>query len=453
MSETRILHRKTGPRPPLAVSGAGPIIRDSTGKEYIDASGGAAVSNLGHGHPDILAAMRQQMDSLEYAHTTFFTTESAEALADDLVSNAPAGLERVYLISGGSEAMETALKLARQYFVEKGEPERTRFVARLQSYHGNTLGALSVGGNLMRRAPFEPILFGTDHIEPCFAYRHKLPEETDEEYGRRAADALESKLLEVGPETVIGFIAETVVGATAGAVTAAPGYFTRVREICDRYGILLILDEVMSGMGRTGTLHACEQEGVAPDLLTAAKGLGGGYQPIGAVLLTDRIYETIAGGSTTFMHGLTYIGHPVACAAALAVQQVIRRDGLLENVRRQGERLQSRLEQRFGNHAHVGDIRGRGLFRAIELVVERADKTPFPPTDRLAARIHRHAMERGLCVYPGSGTADGRLGDHVLIAPPFIVDGAIVDAIVERLGDAVDTVVSQLAAGSGRELQ
>lgn len=441
MSESRILHRKMGPRPPVAVSGDGVILRDITGKEYIDASGGAAVSSLGHRHPDVLAAMRDQLDQLEYAHTAFFTTEAAEALAEDLVAHAPDGLDRVYLVSGGSEAMETALKLARQYFVETGEPGRTQFVARLQGYHGNTLGALSVSGNLLRRGPFEPILFKAHHIEPCFAYRYRRHDETDEEYGRRAADALERKLLEIGPGTVIGFIAETVVGATAGAVTAAPGYFTRIREICDRYGILLILDEVMSGMGRTGTLHACEQEGISPDLLTLAKGLGGGYQPVGAVLFSERIFDGIARGSATFLHGLSYIGHPVACAAALAVQKVIRRDDLLANVCCQGKRLQSALEERFGNHPYVGDVRGRGLFRAIELVADRATKAPFPRPEKVASRIHRCAMERGLCVYPGEGTADGRVGDHILIAPPFVVDRTTIDDIVEKLGAAVDAAV------------
>lgn len=442
MTESRILHRKIGPRPPVAVSGDGMIIRDMAGKEYIDASGGAAVSCLGHRHPDVLAAMRNQLDQLEYAHTSFFTTEAAELLAEDLVAHAPNGLDRVYLISGGSEATETALKLARQYFVERDEPGRTKFIARFQGYHGNTLGALSVSGNLRRRGPFEPILFKSHHIEPCFAYRYKRHDETDEEYGCRAADALEKKLLEIGPETVIGFIAETVVGSTAGAVTAAPGYFGRIRKICDRYGVLLILDEVMSGMGRTGTLHACEQEGISPDLLTLAKGLGGGYQPVGAVLFSDEIFDCIARGSATFMHGLSYIGHPVACAAALAVQRVIRRDGLLANVRRQGERLQNGLEERFGNHPNVGDVRGRGLFRAIELVVDRVEKTPFARSQAVAERIHRAAMERGLCVYPGVGTADGQAGDHILIAPPFVVDGGAIDDIVERLGDAVDAALA-----------
>ena len=444
MSETHILHRTIGATLPVAVSGEGMTIRDADGNEYIDASGGAAVSCLGHRHPDVLAAMRNQMEHLEYAHTAFFTSEAAEALADDLVEHAPEGIGQVYLVSGGSEAMETALKLARQYFFERGEDRRTQFIARRQSYHGNTLGALSVGGNFKRREAFEPILFKSHHISPCYAYRHQEFDETDEAYSQRCANELEQKILEVGPENIIGFVAETVVGATAGVVTATPGYFTRIREICDRYGILLILDEVMSGMGRTGSLHACEQEGVSPDLLTIAKGLGAGYQPIGAVLIANKIYDAIVDGSATFSHGLTYIGHPMSCAAALAVQQVIRRDSLLQNVRRQGERLQLGLEERFGNHPNIGDIRGRGLFRGVELVADRAHKTPFEPSLGLAGRIHRNSMERGLCVYPAGGTADGRAGDHVLIAPPFIVDSATIDTIVERLGDAIDAAISEV---------
>ena len=442
MQGTRILHRTIGPALPVAVAGAGAGITDSTGKTYIDASGGAAVSCLGHGHPDILRAMQEQMATLEYAHTSFFTTDAAEALADDLVAHAPDGIGHVYFVSGGSEAVEAALKLARQYFVERGETGRTRFVARHQSYHGNTLGALSVSGNPQRRDVFAPLLFDAHHIDPCYAYRYRRTDETEEDYGRRAADALEQKLIELGPETVIAFIAETVVGATAGAVTAAPGYFKAVRAICDRYGILLILDEVMSGMGRTGTLHACEQEGIAPDLMTVAKGLGAGYQPIGAVLIAEHVYEAFAKGSRTFRHGHTYICHPIPCAAALAVQQVIRRDRLLDNVRRQGGRLQAGLEERFGNHAYVGEVRGRGLFRAIELVADRASKKPFAAELNLAGRIKHTAMQHGLCVYPGNGTADGYSGDHVLIAPPFTVDGETIDAIVERLGDAVDMAIA-----------
>jgi adenosylmethionine-8-amino-7-oxononanoate aminotransferase len=448
MGSSRILHRVIGPDLPVAVEGRGVVIRDAEGNSYIDASGGAAVSCLGHGHPDIVNAMRAQLEKLEYAHTSFFTTEAAEALADDLVAHAPPGIGRVYLVSGGSEAMETALKLARQYFVERGEESRTRFIARRQSYHGNTLGALSVGGHMQRREAFKPLLFEAHHIEPCYAYRHRRSDEDDEAYGFRAAAALEKKLIELGPETVAGFVAEPVVGATAGAVTPAPGYFKRIREICDRYGVLLILDEVMCGMGRTGTLHASEQEGISPDIMTVAKGLGAGYQPIGAVLMAGRVFDAFAQGSGAFYHGHTYIGHPVACAAALAVQQVIRRDSLLENVRRQGERLQAGLEERFGNHAHVGEVRGRGLFRAIELVAERGSKAPFAPEHNVAGRIKAAAMANGLCVYPGRGTADGHSGDHILMAPPFIVDGETVDTIVERLGKAVDETIAKLRDSS-----
>ncbi|MBX6426004.1 MAG: aspartate aminotransferase family protein [Variibacter sp.] len=442
---THILHRQITPRLPVAVRGEGLFIYDSEGRAYIDASGGAAVSCLGHGHPDIVRAIREQLDVLEYAHTSFFTTPVAEALADTLIADAPAGLSHVYFVSGGSEAVETALKIARQFFVEIGEPQRRYVIARDQSYHGNTLGALATGGHAARRKMFEPLLFPTHHIEPCFAYRHRRPDESEEAYGRRAADALERKILELGAENVIAFVAETVVGATAGAVPPAPGYFKRIREICDRYGVLLILDEVMCGMGRTGTLHACEQEGVAPDLMTVAKGLGGGYQPIGATLLSERIFRAFAEGSGFFQHGHTYIGHPLACAAALAVQRVIKRDRLLDNVKAMGARLARRLNERFGNHPHVGDVRGRGLFQAIELVADRSTKKPFDPRLKLYARVKAEAMARGLMVYPSGGTADGVAGDHVLLAPPFIIDAATIDTVVERLGDAVDAALA--AAG------
>ncbi|MBN9244034.1 MAG: aspartate aminotransferase family protein [Mesorhizobium sp.] len=437
---SHILHRQIHHDYPIAVGGEGVTVIDREGRRYIDASGGAAVSCLGHQHPDVLAAMHAQLDRLAYAHTSFFTSEPAEALADDLAANAPGDLDHVYFVSGGSEGIETALKMARQYFVERGETGRRRFVARLQSYHGNTLGALSVGGNAWRKAPFEPLLIEAHHIDPCYAYRHQQPGESAEAYGERAADALERKLQELGPETVVAFVAETVVGATLGAVPPAPGYFKRIREICDRHGILLILDEVMCGMGRTGTLHACEQDGVAPDLMVIAKGLGGGFAPIGAVLISDRIYQVFSKGGD-FQHGHTYIGHPLACATGLAVQQVIRRDGLLDNVKTMGARLERRLAERFGNHHHIGDIRGRGLFQGIELVADRSTKAPFDLSRKLHARIKAEAMRRGLMVYPMGGTVDGRSGDHVLLAPPFIVDDATVDAIVERLGDAVDAAI------------
>jgi hypothetical protein len=442
---THLLHRQIHHRYPHAVGGAGIHLIDAEGRRYLDASGGAAVSCIGHQHPEVLAAMRAQLDRLEYAHTSFFTSDSAEALADELIAHAPPGLSHVYLVSGGSEGVEAALKMARQYFVERGQPQRQHFIARRQSYHGNTLGALAIGGNAWRRAPFAPILKEGQHIAPCYEYRHRQPEESAEAYGLRAANELEARLLELGPDKVIAFVAEPVVGATLGAVPPAPGYFKRIREICDRYGVLLILDEVMCGLGRTGTLHACEQDGVAPDLLVVAKGLAAGYAPIGAVLLSERIFDAFSQGSGAFQHGHTYLGHPLACAAALAVQRVIRHERLLDNVQARGQQLQQALAARFAGHAHVGDIRGRGLFWGVELVAERESKTPFDPGLRLHARIKSEAMQRGLMVYPMGGTVDGRSGDHVLLAPPFICTATDIDAIVERLGDAVDAATAALA--------
>jgi adenosylmethionine-8-amino-7-oxononanoate aminotransferase len=441
---THILHRAANTVMPVAVAGKGVELFDRDGKSYIDASGGAAVSCLGHGHPDVLAALHEQLDKLAYAHTGFFTTEVAEQLADRLIEDAPAGLDHVYLVSGGSEAVEAALKMARQYFVETEQPQRRHIIARRQSYHGNTLGALAAGGNQWRRAQFKPLLIETHHIEPCYAYRLRRDGETDDAYAARAAQELEDKILELGADQVMAFVAETVVGATAGAVPPVGDYFKRIRAICDRYGVLLILDEVMCGMGRTGTLHACEQDGIAPDLMTIAKGLGGGYQPIGAVLLSKAIFEAFSQGTGFFQHGHTYMGHPMAAAAGLAVQEVIRRDGLLAKVVTMGDYLDRRLQERFANHHHVGDIRGRGLFRGIEFVNDRASKQPFSPEQKLNARIKREAMARGLVVYPMGGTIDGARGDHVLLAPPFIVKEEHVDAIVERFGDSVDAAIASI---------
>ena len=444
---THVFHRHTHIRPPTAVRGEGMEIIDADGKRYLDASGGAAVSCLGHGHPKVIEAIKAQAETLAYAHTAFFTSEPAEALADHLVAHSPDGLDAVYFVSGGSEAVEAALKLARQYFVETGQPERRHIIARWQSYHGNTLGALSVGGNRWRREPFAPMLIESHHISPCFAYRFRRDDESEEAYGLRVADELDAKIRELGPQSVAAFIAEPVVGATAGAVPPVPGYFRRIREICDKHGVLLILDEVMCGMGRTGTLFACEQEGIAPDLVCIAKGLGGGYQPIGAVMVARQIYEAIRGGSGFFQHGHTYLGHPLACAASLAVQRVVQEENLLQRVRDMGAVLGDALLERFGNHRHVGDIRGRGLFRGIELVADRATKRPFDPALKLHARIKAEAMERGLICYPGGGTIDGKNGDHVLLAPPFIVEERHVETIVERLGGAIDAALESVGAG------
>ncbi|MBI3516814.1 MAG: aspartate aminotransferase family protein [Proteobacteria bacterium] len=442
---SHVMHRGATSDLPEAVAGDGCYLIDRSGKRYLDASGGAAVSCLGHSHPRVIAAVQDQVARMAYAHTSFFTNRPMEELADLLIADAPPGIDQVYVVSGGSEAIEAALKLARQYFVERGQPQRRHFIARRQSYHGNTLGALAVGGNEWRRAQFAPLLIDAHHISPCYAYRGKRPDETEEAYGSRVADELEAKILELGQDTVIAFVAETVGGATAGVVVPAPGYFKRVREICDRYGVLLILDEVMCGMGRTGSLHACTQEGVAPDLMAIAKGLGGGYQPIGAMLIAKRIAQAVAQGSGFFQHGHTYLGHATACAAALAVQRAIKDENLLANVQARGAQLSQALVERLGNHRHVGDIRGRGLFWGIELVKDRATKTPFDPALKLNARIKREGMARGLMCYPMGGTVDGKQGDHVLLAPPYIVQAAEISEAVDKLGTAIDAAIGSTA--------
>ena len=438
-----VFHRQVRAPLPVAVGGDGVFLIDETGKRYLDASGGAAVSCLGHGDAGVIAAIKDQLDSLAYAHTGFFTSRPAEELADLLIEGAPAGIDRVYFMSGGSEAIEAALKMARQYFVIKDEPARHRIIARRQSYHGNTLGALSTGGNPGRRALYEPLLVETSHIAPCYAYREMAAGENEASYGLRVADELEAEIQRLGPETVMAFVAETVVGATLGAAPAVAGYFRRIREICDRYGVLLILDEVMSGMGRTGTVNACDQDDVAPDMLVVAKGLGGGYQAIGAAMVSGGIYDAFKSGPGAFEHGHTYMGHPTACAAALAVQRAIRDRGLLENVNRQGERLRDGLAARLGQHSHIGDVRGRGLFVGVELVADRDTKAAFDPALKLNARIKAAAMENGLICYPGGGCIDGVRGDHVLLAPPFIVSDENVDDIVDRLARSIDRAIDQ----------
>ena len=439
---THVFHRSTRVRPVTAAKGDGPFIVDEKGKRYLDASGGAAVSCLGHSHKRVVDAIKGQLDEIPYAHTGFFSNDPMEQLADYLVEHAPGDLDMVYFVSGGSEAVEAAMKMARQYYLEIGQPARHKIIARRQSYHGNTLGALAVGGNEWRREQFKPMLIDAAHVAPCYAYRDKDPSESEWEYGQRAADELDAAIREAGPETVAAFICEPVVGATAGAVPAVEGYLKRIREICDTHGVLLIFDEVMCGMGRTGYLFACEEDEVAPDLLTIAKGLGAGYQPIGATLVSSKIYAAIRDGSGFFQHGHTYMGHPAACAAALAVQHTIRDENLLEKVREKGAKLKEALTARFGNHPHVGDIRGRGLFIGVELVEDRGTKEPFDPARKLNAVIKKEAFQRGLMVYPMGGTIDGVRGDHVLIAPPFIIEDEHIEQIVDTLNEAIEAALS-----------
>ena len=439
---SHVFPRHTKNMPPLALSGEGCYLFDASGKRYFDGSGGAAVSCLGHGDPEVIEAVKTQVEKLAFAHTGFFTSEPAEKLADLLIANAPGDLDRVLFVSGGSEANEAAIKLARQYFVEKGETNRRFLIARRQSYHGNTLGALAVGGNQWRRKQFSPLLVDVSHISPCFQYADRSPEESTFDYGQRVAQELEDEILRLGTDSVIAFLAEPVVGATAGAVPAVEGYFTRIREICDRYGVLLILDEVMCGMGRTGHLFACEADNVTPDIACIAKGLGAGYQPIGAMLCSSEIYGTIEEGSGFFQHGHTYLGHPVATAAGCAVLEAILSRDLVSRVRTMGERFDKALRDQFSEHAHVGDIRGRGLFRGIELVADKVSKSPFAPEKRLAAGIKKAAFEQGLICYPMSGTRDGVNGDHILLAPPFIIEDDQIDEVVTKLDTAISSCLS-----------
>ena len=445
VSKSRVMHRSLRETPPKAIGGEGVWLIAEDGRKILDASGGAAVSCLGHQHPRVLEAMSRQMAKLAYAHTGFFSSEPAEALAEQLVGEEPGGLAYAYFVSGGSEAIEASIKLARQYFIESGQPQRQHFIARRQSYHGNTLGALAAGGNAWRREPYAPLLsHAFSHVTPAFAYHEKRDNESEADFVARLAAELEAEFQRLGPDTVAAFIAEPVVGATAGCVPPPEGYFRAVREICDRHGALLILDEVMCGMGRTGTLHAWQQEGIAPDIQAIAKGLGGGYQPIGAMLASGRIVDTIREGSGAFQHGHTYLAHPMACAAALEVQHVIRDEHLLDRVKERGSQLERRLTERFGNHRHIGDIRGRGLFRAIELVADRSKRAPFDPALKLHQRIKAAAFENGLACYPSGGTVDGRSGDHVLLAPPYIATSDDIDMIVDRLGHAVDSALKSV---------
>ena len=445
VSKSRVLHRNLRETPPKAIGGEGVWLMGEDGRRILDASGGAAVSCLGHQHPRVLEALSRQASKLAYAHTSFFSSEPAEALADKLVGHEPGGLGYAYLVSGGSEAIEAGIKLARQYFIEIGQPQRRHFIARRQSYHGNTLGALAAGGNAWRREPYAPLLSTAfSHVTPAFAYHEKRDSESEGDFVARLAAELEAEFQRLGPENVAAFIAEPVVGATAGCVPAPEGYFRAVREICDRHGALLILDEVMCGMGRTGTRHAWEQEGIAPDIQAIAKGLGGGYQPIGAMLASGRIVDAIRDGSGAFQHGHTYLAHPLACAAALEVQRVIDDEQLLDRVKELGRHLERRLTERFGNHRHVGDIRGRGLFQAIELVADRATRAPFDPALKLNQRVKAIAFEGGLGCYPGGGCMDGRSGDHVLLAPPYIATSDDIDMIVDRLGQAVDSALKSV---------
>ncbi|MEM7433163.1 MAG: aspartate aminotransferase family protein [Pseudomonadota bacterium] len=420
---------------PIGLRGDGAYLYDTDGNQYLDGSGGAAVSCLGHAHPVVLDAIKTQVDALAYAHTAFFTNEPQERMATRLAERFGESDARVYFLSGGSEANETAFKLARQYWLAQGKTDKHLMVTRKQSYHGNTLGALSASGNPGRREMFAPLLHDWPKVDPCYAFRHQLESESDADYAARSASSLEAAIAEHGAENIAAFMAETVVGATLGAVAPVDGYLRHIREICDQHNILLILDEVMAGSGRSGTYFAFEQDGIQPDIVTIAKGLGGGYQAIGAAIARGKIHDAIVAEFGSFAHGHTYIGHATACAAALAVSSTIDSEDLLANVVSTGEHIVAGLEQQFAEHPYVGDIRGRGLLLGIELVADRETRDPAPAA--LASWLKETAMANGLVIYPGSGTADGTHGAHILLAPPFIYAPNHVDELISKLDNVL----------------
>lgn len=442
-STSHVLRRSLTARQPSIVGGSGAYLIDDTGKRYLDACGGAAVSSLGHDNAAVRAAICAQVNTLSFAHTGLFTNQWAEALSDYLVAHAPAGTGegRVMYLGSGSEAMEAALKLARQYHVERGDMARAHVIARAPSYHGNTLGALAVSGHAGRRAPFAPLLIETHHIDATYHYRLQQSGESDTDFGLRMANQLEAKILELGRDSVCAFVAEPVVGASLGTQPAPAGYFKRIREICDTYGVLYIADEVMCGMGRTGSLFALEQEGICADITTMAKGLGAGYQPIAAVMASEKVCAAILAGSGKLWNGHTYMSHAVATAGAMAVMREIEAQDLLHAVCTRGAQLEAGLRAHLGQHANVGDIRGRGLFWSVELVEDRATKAPFDVARNIAGKVQQAAMEAGMICYPAQGCADGTSGDHVLLAPCFTSTPAEIDTIVAMLGDAIDASV------------
>lgn len=439
MSSEYILQRDLKANLPVAMRGEGIYIYDEEGKKYLDGSSGAAVSCLGHNNQKVKDAIVKQLTSLPYAHSSFLTNKPAEELAHMLIDRAPDNFEKVYFLSGGTESVETALKLVRQYHIEKNQAQRKHIISREQSYHGNTLATLSVGGNIKRKEPFLPYMNKCmHHIEPAYAYRYKKDDESLEGFGIRLANQLEEKILELGEDSVAAFIYEPIVGSTLGSVGAPNSYHKRLRQICDKYDVLLVSDEIMCGYGRTGYLFTSEFTGIKPDIITVAKGIGGGYQPLAATLVSSKIYRTILDGSGSFSHGHTYIAHPCATAAGVAVLKEIEENDLLSNVQKMGDLLKDTLKDRFSSHKYIGNIRGKGLFLSVELVKDKNTKECFDPKLRLFAQIKQTAKECGLLCYPMGGTNGGNEGDHVLLAPPFIINEDQIIELVDKLEMAID---------------
>ncbi|WP_439851703.1 aspartate aminotransferase family protein [Pseudomonas syringae] len=436
---SKVIYKNLNTSPILATGGAGVWLEDATGKRYLDTCGGVAVSSLGHGHPRIAAAFEREAKKLAWAHAGSFTTQAAEQLAESLVA-ASGGLARAQFLSGGSEVMELAMKIAYQYQCERGLPGKSVFISRRQSYHGSTLGTLSISGNPQRQSVFGPLLPKAEFVSPCYAYRDQRHDESEEQYATRLAEELDQKIRSLGSENVAAFFAETVVGSTNGAVPPVQGYFRKIKAVCERHDVLLVLDEVMAGMGRTGQLFAYADDGIVPDMVAVGKGLAAGYMPISALLISEQVHAVMAGGSGVLGNGQTHVNHPLACAIALEVQQVIAEENLLAQVRQRGEQLRSWLTESLSDLDIVGDVRGRGLFVGVEFVESRSSKAPFSGGGAYAAALKKEALQHGLLIYPGSGTVQGVEGNHVLFAPPFITSESELAQMVERFGAVVRAV-------------
>ncbi|TDZ67524.1 putative aminotransferase [Colletotrichum trifolii] len=444
-TQGRLMHRSLVQQPSMVESAEGINLHLAGGQTVIDACGGAAVALIGHANEEVIEAMTAQARKVSYVHTQAYTTQPAEELADAVLSGNRHGLERALFVCSGSEAVESALKLARQYHFERGQPQRLHLIARRQAYHGNTMGAMSVSTVGARKVPYEGFCYPhVSHVSPAYAYRYQRRAESEAAFTARLLAELEAEFQRVGPDRVVAFIAETVVGATAGCVAPPRGYLGGVRDICTRHGALLILDEVMCGTGRTGTFFAFEQEeGVVPDIVTIAKGLGGGYGPIAGLVVHEGVVSALRSGSRAFNHGHTYQAHPVACAAALAVQNIIRRDGLVERCARLGGELGRLLREELKGCRTAGDVRGRGLFWAVEFVRDKGTRETFEPAQRFGLRIQERAFEKGVALYPGAGTVDGTRGDHVLITPPFTTTEEQLGQICRVLREAVEEIEAE----------
>ncbi|TLS23773.1 uncharacterized protein PpBr36_06633 [Pyricularia pennisetigena] len=449
--KSAFLHRSLKEFPAQVVAAKDKSLIFSDGTTVLDSTCGAAVSCIGYGNERVRQAMIRQLDKFAYCNS-FFGHEVGEQLAQELIDGTGGAMSKAYIVNSGSEAMEGTMKMARQYFLElqPPQPRRINFIAREGSYHGTTLGALSMSGHVGRRSKFLDLLLpNVARVSRCDAYRGMKEGQSVAEYVEQLADELDRKFQEVGPDTVCAFVAEPVVGATLGCVPAVPGYFEAMRKVCDKYGALLILDEVMSGMGRSGTLHAWEQEGVVPDIQTIGKGLGAGYAPVAAFLINHRVADTLESGTGEFMHGHTYQGHALSCAAALEVQRIVREENLMENVRQRGAQLEALLKQHLGDHPNVGNIRGKGLFWGIEFVADKASKEPFPRSVDLANKVNRVGVkEFGVSLYPGTGTKDGVLGDHVILAPAYNCTAEEIEEIALKTKETVVRVCEQIKASS-----